>query len=157
MKTDLTAAQCIAALRHCTDDSTELCVDDKYRCPLWNEDRMTDYCKADLMLAAADIIEAQQVDLRKANEIITEGIKASRKSRAELETAEKLIAELEAQIPKEGEWNIRETALGDVEAKCPKCGFEMLVNQPGNGLLVVSELLYCPHCGSRMAKGEQDG
>ncbi len=98
MKTDLTAAECIAALRHCTDDSTELCVDDEYRCPLWNEDRMTDCCKADLMLAAADIIEAQ--------------------------------------LPKEDEWIIRETASGDVEAKCPKCGFEMLVNQPGNGLLI---------------------
>lgn len=59
MTTDLTAAECIEALRHCTDDSSELCVDDKYRCPLWDEDRMTDYCKADLMLAAADIIEAQ--------------------------------------------------------------------------------------------------
>ena len=59
MKTNLTAAECIAALRHCTDDGTELCVDDQYRCPLWNEDRMTDCCKADLMLAAADIIEEQ--------------------------------------------------------------------------------------------------
>lgn len=135
-KTELTAAECIAALLHCTDDSTELCVDDKYQCPLWNEDRMTDCCKADLMLAAADIIEAQQ--------------KA-------LDECAKQLADMAAQLPKEGEWNIRETASGDVEAKCPKCGFEMLVNQPGNGLLMVSELLYCPHCGSRMAKGEQDG
>ena len=135
-KTELTAAQCIASLRHCTDDSTELSVDDKYRCPLWNEDRMTDYCKADLMLAAADIIEAQQ------------------KSLAE---CARQLADMAARLPKEGEWNIRETASGDVEAKCPKCGFEMLVNQPGNGLLMVSELLYCPHCGSRMRKGEQNG
>lgn len=67
MTTDLTAAECIEALRHCTDDSSELCVDDKYRCPLWDEDRMTDYCKADLMLAAADLIEAQANRIEELN------------------------------------------------------------------------------------------
>lgn len=126
----MTNAELIKALRWCgsEDEAHEMCVDESYSCPMWNEDRMADYCKAGLMLAAARLIEAQQ----------------------------KRIAELEAQLPKDGEWNIRETASGDVEAKCPKCGFEMLVNQPGNGLLMVSELLYCPHCGSRMAKGEQE-
>ena len=53
-------AELIAALRHCSDFSAELCVDYKYQCPLWNEDRMTDYCKADLMLAAADALEAAE-------------------------------------------------------------------------------------------------
>jgi len=99
----LTNAELIKALRWCgsEDERHEMCVDESYSCPLWNEDRMTDYCKADLMLAAADALEAQQVDLRKANEIIAEGIKVSRKSRAALEIAQKRIAELEAQLP---EW-----------------------------------------------------
>lgn len=103
----------------------------------------TEECKEDLLYDAAEQLE----DADKCNAKLVKKYKE----------AEKRIAELEAQLPKDGEWNIRETASGDVEAKCPKCGFEMLVNQPGNGLLMVSELLYCPHCGSRMAKGEQNG
>lgn len=54
-------------------------------------------------------------------------------------------------------WIIRENEWGTDEAKCPECGFEMLVNEPGNGLLMVNELLYCPHCGVKMdgADGER--
>lgn len=50
----------IKALRWCgsEDERHEMCVDETYRCPMWNEDRMTDYCKADLMLAAAAALEA---------------------------------------------------------------------------------------------------
>lgn len=59
MKTKLTAAELIAALRHCTDDSAELCVDDKYQCPLWDGWERS-ICKAKLMSQAADIIEEQQ-------------------------------------------------------------------------------------------------
>lgn len=146
-------AELIKALRWCgsEDEAHEMCVDESYSCPMWNEDRMADYCKAGLMLAAARLIEAQQKRIAEleAELPIVESVRE--------DALMQRIAELEAQLPKDGEWNIRETASGDVEAKCPKCGFEMLVNQPGNGLLMVSELLYCPHCGSRMAKGEQNG
>lgn len=50
----------IKALRWCgsEDEQHEMCVDESYSCPMWNEDRMTDYCKAGLMLAAADALEA---------------------------------------------------------------------------------------------------
>lgn len=56
-----------------------------------------------------------------------------------------------------GKWTMRETAWGTDEAKCSECGFEMLVNEPGNGLRMVNELLYCPHCGAKMdgADGER--
>ena len=52
----------IKALRWCggIDEQHEMCVDASYSCPIWNEDRMTDYCKADLMLAAADALEAAE-------------------------------------------------------------------------------------------------
>ena len=104
------------------------------------------------MLDAADLIEEQQVDLRKANEIIAEGIKVSRKSRAALEIAEKRIAELEAQLPKEGEW----IDMGDFEM-CSVCKIaqQKKYRQYYGGFMWV-RTDFCPHCGSRMRKGEQE-
>ena len=49
---------------------------------------------------------------------------------------------------KKGKWIIRETAFEDTEAKCSVCGFVTLVNEPGNGLHMVSDLNFCPKCGS---------
>ena len=56
----MTNAELIKALRWCgsEDERHEMCVDESYRCPMWNEDRITDECKADLMLATADALEA---------------------------------------------------------------------------------------------------
>ena len=56
----MTNAEMIKALRWCgsEDERHEMCVDESYRCPMWNEDRITDECKADLMLATADALEA---------------------------------------------------------------------------------------------------
>lgn len=58
---------------------------------------------------------------------------------------------------KTGKWIIRETAFEDTEAKCSNCGFVTLVNEPENGLHMVSDLLFCPRCGSfnAMMEGEQ--
>ena len=54
---------------------------------------------------------------------------------------------------KKGKWIIKETAYEDEEAKCSCCGFETLVNQPGNGLHMVNDLHFCPNCGADM-RGE---
>lgn len=48
----------IKALRWCGDENNEWCVLEEYKCPLWNEDRMIDECKEELMRAAADALEA---------------------------------------------------------------------------------------------------
>jgi transposase len=56
---------------------------------------------------------------------------------------------------KTGWWIIKETTYEDTEAKCSCCGFETLVDQPGNGLHMVNDLHYCPHCGADM-RGDQD-
>jgi len=52
----------IKALRWCgsEDERHEMCVDESYRCPMWNEDRITDECKAELMTTAADAFEADE-------------------------------------------------------------------------------------------------
>jgi len=49
-----------------------------------------------------------------------------------------------------GHWIIRETSSGDTEARCSHCGFTTLVDEPGNGLHMVSDLNFCPQCGADM-------
>ena len=49
-----------------------------------------------------------------------------------------------------GRWIIRETSSGDTEARCSHCGFTTLVDEPGNGLHMVSDLNFCPNCGAEM-------
>lgn len=55
----------IDALRWCgsEDERHEMCVDESYRCPMWNEDRITDECKAELMRDAADALEQLQAQV----------------------------------------------------------------------------------------------
>ena len=49
-----------------------------------------------------------------------------------------------------GRWIIRETSSGDTEARCSHCGFTTLVDEPGNGLHMVSDLNFCSNCGAMM-------
>lgn len=65
------------------------------------------------------------------------------------QTVEDLKAEAQPER-KEGAWVLREDLYGSTEAKCSECGFEMLVNEEGNGLHEVSDLHYCPNCGADM-------
>lgn len=130
----MTNTELIKTLRWCgsEDERHEMCVDESYRCPMWNEDRMTDYCKADLMLDAADAFEA----------------------------AEKRIAELEkqhgnqltrnvmltAQLPKEGVW-IEQDDGNSIYHKCSVCGknqYNVLLE------MMQGDYHYCPNCGARM-------
>lgn len=61
-----------------------------------------------------------------------------------LEAAEKRIAELEAQMPKEGEW--MPVGDGTIYVKCSVCGEEMCCR--GH---------YCPNCGAKMDGERKDG
>ncbi len=57
----------IKALRWCgsEDERHEMCVDESYRCPMWNEDMITDECKAELMRDAAYALEADEKRIAK--------------------------------------------------------------------------------------------
>lgn len=55
-----------------------------------------------------------------------------------------------------GRWNIINFCSGDT-AICSVCGYEMLVNEPGNGLHNVEDLHYCPNCGAKMDGGNDYG
>ena len=96
------------------------------------------------------ILQQMQDDTHSADKVML-GIYLSKKRIEELPY-------VDAVPVRRGKWIIRETAFEDTEAKCSECGFKTLVNQPGNGLLMVSELLYCPNCGARMdGKDGDDG
>lgn len=69
-----------------------------------------------------------------------------------LEAAEKRIAELEAQLPKEGEW----IDMGDFEM-CSVCKIAQRKKyRQYNGGFTWARTAFCPKCGSRMMKGEQE-
>ena len=65
------------------------------------------------------------------------------------------IKALEQTERKTGKWKIREDMYGDTEATCSECGFETVVDQPGNNLPMLSDLHFCPSCGAKM-EGEED-
>ena len=68
-----------------------------------------------------------------------------------LESAEKRIADLEAQLPKEGEWIDGDARK--VTARCSVCGHLRL----GNGAKWANMYVpFCEICGAKM-KGENDG
>ena len=65
-----------------------------------------------------------------------------------LEAADKRIAELEAQLPKEGEW----IELDKIKTYCSNCNwasYSMLV-QKDAFILRNNKTKYCPNCGAKM-------
>ena len=66
-----------------------------------------------------------------------------------LEAAEKRIAELEAQMPKEGEWIYTPLErYKEYKVKCPFCGAEY--HDCYDGYIDAEDMNYCPNCGSKM-------
>jgi hypothetical protein len=99
-------------------------------------------CEQILMLAAADALEAADekiADYTAAIEALDDSNDAYIKENEQLK---KRIAELEAQIPKRGEW--KHIFGGYVE--CSECGASPLLD----GEREYVETNYCPNCGARM-------
>ena len=144
-------AERIAALRYCGNfEDREGCDEE---CPYFNDKD----CPKRIMCDAADALEAaeQRIDgLQKLVDINTERCEALRKQlRESHESYEKHINELEAQLPKEGEWIEKWRfktdgtpfhKIGDME--CSVCHGDMLGRFYSK---------YCPHCGA-LLRGEHD-
>lgn len=90
----------IKALRWCGDESDEWCVSEAYKCQLWNEDRITDECKAELMRAAADALEAADEKIVELQKQVNEFIKNETRSTV-IKVMSRRISELEAQLQKQ--------------------------------------------------------
>lgn len=64
-----------------------------------------------------------------------------------LEAADKRIAELESQLPKEGEWIIKpHGTYGQLRAFCSACGKHSGIG----GIVSNQKKPYCPNCGAKM-------
>lgn len=142
----------VKALRWCgsEDERHEMCVDESYRCPMWNEDRITDECKAELMRDAADALEAaekriarleQDLKTREAERLVMQNT---------IEICEEAADRYKAQLPKEGEW-----ILENYWWHCSVCG-----ENPTRGMGYVqgkNELFkVCPNCGAKMDGGKDN-
>lgn len=134
----------IKTLRKCAKASADVCGD----CDYYDREP---WCQAALVSDAADALEAadKRIDgLQKLVDINTKRCEALRKQlRDSHESYEQRIAELEAQIPKEGEW----IDLFGHDYKCSVCGewYRM------DGTPEQEDMNYCPNCGAKM-KGEQE-
>lgn len=125
----MTNAEMIKALRCCASLDTPC----KGLCPYYG----VEYCQTKKDLDAADAIE----QLNHLVDLNTERCEALRKQLREAhENYEKHLNELEAQLPKEGEW-IGVNPMVDTE-QCSICGWNIPTYE--------FESNYCPNCGAKM-------
>lgn len=151
-------AELIKALRRCSYTTVAGADrEDGYckPCAYYAEDSADVTCIDRMMIDAADALEAaeKRIDgLLKLVDINTERCEAVRKQLREAhESYEKHIAELEAQIPKRGEWIDGDAR--QVTARCSVCGHLRL----GNGAEWANKYVrFCENCGARMRKGAEN-
>lgn len=132
-------AKLIKALRNCVTPMAGSCE----KCSYYGVD-----CRWNLMIDAADALEAADekiADYTAAIDALDDSNDAYIK---ENERLKKRIAELEARLPKEGEWIVT-TEVSDDGAdtshiNCSRCGFYW--REPKHGKVFKR----CPNCGSRM-------
>lgn len=117
-------------------------------CDLWYEDD----CRSILLEDAAHALEAAYkriAELEADKKTLINVVKDKSDFHATKDAMK--IAELEAQIPKEGVWITTRTEYHDGEIYCSVCDFDA----PTEGDYRQVKTNYCPNCGARMTKGEE--
>lgn len=178
----MTNAELIKGLRWCADES--ICCDDfsGEKCPYYDEKK--DSCSVDEILhAAADALEAADEKIAdcvaavealddsndayiKENERLEKKIAEMEKSyewkayaalEESVEGYKTRITELEAQLPKEGEWIEANTRPRSAQFYCSVCHRTCYDIQPTRDKAWTKRCRYqfCPNCGAMM-RGEHD-
>jgi DNA-directed RNA polymerase subunit RPC12/RpoP len=111
---------------------------------MWNEDRITDECKAELMRDAADALE-------KADKRIAELEAQNELKDGTLTAMASDIGKLRAQMPKRGEW-IWDSDTGTYH--CSECNATSPQEDQDGDYIDCPN--YCPNCGAKM-DGAEDG
>lgn len=120
-------AELIATLRYCGNFANREGCDEE--CPYFNDKD----CPKRIMCDAADALEADEAWEKAWTQ--------------KCERLEKRIAELEAQMPKQGKWisDLPNELFANVNPwKCSACGKHQHFRED-----------YCPNCGAKMRKGEE--
>lgn len=172
-------AELIKALRWCGSEAErhEMCVDEPYRCPYQTIHKTNGMCIDRMMIDAADALEAADEKIAdytaaiealddsndayiKENERLEKKIAELEKSYSwkayaaleeSIEGYKTRIAELEAQLPKEGEWIEDDTTYCGAylsNYKCSLCG--KIGGTWGRGLKQDELPPFCGSCGARM-------
>lgn len=148
----MTNAELIKALRWCGNIENEYCVDDDYRCPYFVWDQSKDDCKKEMMLAAADALEAadKRIAELESNIPIVESVLVDKLNQR--------IAELEEQLPKEGEWIESNRRPRSAQFCCSVCHRTCYDIQPTRNKAWTKRCRYhyCPNCGAKMKGKETD-
>ena len=137
----------IKALRKCGKASADRCWD----CTYYDREP---WCESALANDAADALEEQQKQIEELERNFSDVCNANGSLACERNELLNDVRELEAQIPKEGEWimdclapQMDEYRIGEwaYAPKCSECGTHW-----------DAKTNYCPNCGAKMTKGEQD-
>lgn len=147
----MTNAELIAALRWCADED-KICTE-QTNCGYYGKGF---FCQDVLLHDAADAIEADEAriaELEADKKTLINVVKDKSEFRATKDAMR--IAELEAQLPKEGEWKpLKGMQPPELHGKhyCSNC--DHIIHLALNG----GVYNYCPNCGAKMdGKEKQNG
>lgn len=110
-------------------------------------------CRNLLLKDAADALEAADEKIEELQKQVNEFIKNETRSTV-IKVMSRRIAELEAQLPKEGEWKkILQNGDGTSDYQCSAC-LGIIMDVPDDDEHPLCS--FCPNCGAKMKKGEEE-
>lgn len=136
----MTNAELIKALWNCSSPTVGSCTD----CPYYKGVS----CKWQMMEDAADALEAAEKRIKELESQAAFFDAEKLNYQENIVYRDELIKELEAQLPKEGEWkNILQNGDGTSDYQCSAC-LGIIMNIPDDDEHPLCS--FCPNCGAKM-------